>query len=752
MMSSANESKKIIDGRNVEDQRNNNIPLDDHSESTIRSNDLSNSRRPPDSPPNAGAECGTSAKHFSLADEAADNSMKRSFSSPVMAGGEQIGEGDSVTRASTDVDMSVAAPNAVRSEQNGHHDGDEAAYVPPYEFDHGDARASAHSSDKVGATSEQLIPTAPTESRSTARLPLNPSSSSSPRSHGPIFQFGSTVNQANQDRSDQVETTQNQHVFQQMSQNPNMMIDQSDLQRPIRSQQEQLSPQRMAQHPQVITGLRFSLPNPFSQAQPNQNLPNIFGLPDTVSHNAMNPFNIQNMNWNLPTAQNNGELREHRDRDHLELDEADDDEDISEPNSLIGLLEDHQWVPAFHRMASHPEETTSIGIQGRTPLHVACDHDAPAWLVQAILAAWPEAAERVGTSYMNPLHITCSSTHASNEIVEVLLQGCRNPLRITGARDVDGDTALHAACRCAAPMSVLLTLLRCNPITVLWRDYEGLNPIMRLWVRYFVICGEQVINGISQPSDLTTELQEAWRKSVLLLQFMVIMHGRESGDLNSHQRPFRVAHAVSSVDCPRCVVLIATVLFPQDLLTRDEHGRLPIHIAASAPVYAVHDLRGEGYTFEDAIHDDIDHEMVHQEGHSYDNQWYEKLKQKNSDYREPSVIDILLAKCPAAASQRDFQGQLPLHTAVMRGKTLDEGVSGLVQAYPDALTMPDKNTNLYPFMLAASVGRGRGDCTTIFELLRGAPDLVNMALIEHTKPSGKAVKNFASNATQKHAI
>ena len=64
---------------------------------------------------------------------------------------------------------------------------------------------------------------------------------------------------------------------------------------------------------------------------------------------------------------------------------------------------------------------------------------------------------------------------------------------ISGAKDVDGDTPLHAACRCAAPMDVLVTLLQANPITVTWKDYEGLNPLMRLWVRYFVLVGEQII-------------------------------------------------------------------------------------------------------------------------------------------------------------------------------------------------------------------------------------------------------------------
>lgn len=401
------------------------------------------------------------------------------------------------------------------------------------------------------------------------------------------------------------------------------------------------------------------------------------------------------------------------------FDSDDEDEDDDDPNSdtpsrkLIRLVEDHHWVAALERISTHPRETSAVGIQGRTPLHVACDHDAPAALVQALLAAWPEGAERVGTSYMNPLHITCSSDHASIDVVRVLLTGCRDPLRITGAKDVDGDTSLHAACRCGAPMDVLITLLQANPVTVLWRDYEGLNPLMRLWVRYYVIVGEQIISNLKQPSDLTPDLVEAWERTVLLLQVMNAMDG------TTQQRqllaPFHAVHASSYVNCPRCVVRMAMVLFPEQLLMRDEGGFLPIHIAAAAPVYAVHDLRGEGFSMEDAILDEETGMPI-----------IRKLKE--TKYTEPSVIDILLSGEALAARERDPNGQLPLHIAIMRGKTLDEGVKALADAYPEALTMPDKHTNLYPFMLAASVGRGRGDCSTIYEMVRAAPDLVKMAL------------------------
>ena len=196
----------------------------------------------------------------------------------------------------------------------------------------------------------------------------------------------------------------------------------------------------------------------------------------------------------------------------------------------------------------------------------------------------------VGTSYMNPLHITCSSQHASNEIVNLLLSGCCDPLRITGAKDVDGDTPLHAACRCAAPIDVLATLLQTNPGIVMWHDYEGLNPLLRLWVRYYVILGEPVISSITTASDLTAELVEAWQKSLLLLRVMNEVHKKtvSGGSASSHSQapvPFRAVHAASAVECPRCVLRIATILYPDQLLIPDEDGCLPLHIAAKAPVY-----------------------------------------------------------------------------------------------------------------------------------------------------------------------
>lgn len=437
----------------------------------------------------------------------------------------------------------------------------------------------------------------------------------------------------------------------------------------------------------------------------------------------------------------------------------------SQDNDLLTLVQSYEWSAALERISTHPCEATSVGEQGRTPLHVACDHDAPAFVVKALLQANPSAVTMVGTSDMNPLHITCSSQHASVEVVRVLLDGCEDVCKITAMKDVDGDTPLHAACRCGAPIEVLEVLLRANPQLVHDRDYEGLTPLLRLWVRYFVMLGDDTINSVAHRNDVTGELEEAWNKTELLLRaaYCGLLDSYDSftgsgqnatatsdtatnnnnnvDDGNEPQpesvdgrteQPFYVLHAASRVDCPRAVVKIATVLYPQQLHEYDSTMRTPLMIATVAPVFKEHDLSGEGYSIEELIHGD-------EEDEEEEDDVYASRSRHDDDDRveqkQPTVIQILLeAGAKANHGNRNLKkGRLPLHSAIVSGKRWNEGLKCLRNAYPDSLIKIDQETGLYPFMLAAAVGGaalkdeittvGRSaDLTTIFEILRSRPD------------------------------
>jgi hypothetical protein len=86
------------------------------------------------------------------------------------------------------------------------------------------------------------------------------------------------------------------------------------------------------------------------------------------------------------------------------------------------------------------------------------------------------------------------------------------------------------------------------------------------------------------------------------------------------------------------------------------------------------------------------------------------------------VIEILLqANQEAASASHAFNpvGRLPLHWALATGKW-DQGVKPLVEVYPEALTVLDVETKLYPFMLAAQAV-GDMDLGTVYEVLRLDP-------------------------------
>jgi ankyrin repeat protein len=389
-----------------------------------------------------------------------------------------------------------------------------------------------------------------------------------------------------------------------------------------------------------------------------------------------------------------------------------EDDAVSPDSVLLSLVQSYDWAGTLARITFFPDECKVVGVQGRTPLHVACDHDAPAIVVEALLKSYPEASLMVGTSNMNPLHITCSSQHASVHVVRVLLEG-GNDLQ-SSMRDVDGDTPLHAACRCGAPIDVLKVLLEANPSAVNERDYEGLTPLLRLWVRYFVILGDDAIDGVKGPADLTGDLGEAWKKTELLLRCAHLGSLQPNSEETNVPPPyaFRAVHAASAVDCPRPVVKISTIVHPQNLAQKDENGMTPLLIAAQAPIFQVRDLSDDGYLLEDRIHgDDIYNEAAHEE---------------DQDCSQPSVIDILIEAGADAACIPDPNGKLPLHLAIASGKRWNEGVRALLEACPDALSHPDVETGLLPFLLAAVVERA--DCGTILELLRKDPSLINCAV------------------------
>lgn len=114
-----------------------------------------------------------------------------------------------------------------------------------------------------------------------------------------------------------------------------------------------------------------------------------------------------------------------------------DNVENTESTILMNMMESYDWAAALSHITHNPASVYTVrGMQRRTPLHLACHHDAPAVVIQALLQQHPAASVATGTSSMNPLHITCSSPHASAHVVRVLQEWGRTEQ--FSMRDIDG--------------------------------------------------------------------------------------------------------------------------------------------------------------------------------------------------------------------------------------------------------------------------------------------------------------------------
>eukprot|EP00529_Nitzschia_sp_RCC80_P020885 CAMPEP_0113454082 /NCGR_PEP_ID=MMETSP0014_2-20120614/7683_1 /TAXON_ID=2857 /ORGANISM="Nitzschia sp." /LENGTH=380 /DNA_ID=CAMNT_0000345483 /DNA_START=288 /DNA_END=1430 /DNA_ORIENTATION=+ /assembly_acc=CAM_ASM_000159 len=359
------------------------------------------------------------------------------------------------------------------------------------------------------------------------------------------------------------------------------------------------------------------------------------------------------------------------------LDQTDYDEEKSDTAPLLLMVQKYQWKDALKRIQEFPEECKVVGTLGRTPLHWAVDHDAPEEVIQALTRTYPQACLQVGTTGMNPLHIACSSDHASAESVRVLLMESAKvhmAEQMVSMRDVDQDTPLHSACRCGASIDVMRLLMLVHPDAVNQRDYEGLTPVLRLWVREYVLLGGDAISNVKGPEDLVGELGEAWKKTMLMMYCAYMGSLKPLEGVEPTKKVFRPLHAVAAIDCPRRVIKIATIVYKDQLSVRDENGMTPLLIACQAPVYKFQDIADDGADLEDMLED-----------HLYADGDDTEMAQEGDDDGSPrtglpSVIDLLMEAEPSASKIADPTGKLPLQLAKESGKKRSEGIRALTDA------------------------------------------------------------------------
>jgi hypothetical protein len=248
-----------------------------------------------------------------------------------------------------------------------------------------------------------------------------------------------------------------------------------------------------------------------------------------------------------------------------------------------------------------------------------------------------------------------------------------------------------------------------------------------------------------------------WSKAVSMLR----ASAHSMSPLTPHERKssqdddFLIVHtAFGTSSAPASVAMIAAKLFPDQLSMRDDYGRVPLHYAARRPWHCWDPLpsrHGGGHQFL-SRRNGMDSMMENQEV-PHDGGFTHQSTSVNQRASPADILhgESLMVLCEAitlspveAARTIDTSGRLPLHYAVDTmvraacasaiaakeqnatkkngreeaiSKVAGSGMSpltyssipiletlrALVQMYPEALEILDKETGLWPFMQSAAV-------------------------------------------------
>ena len=152
---------------------------------------------------------------------------------------------------------------------------------------------------------------------------------------------------------------------------------------------------------------------------------------------------------------------------------------------LHKLVANKQWQEAHERVSTHKAEVFKIlncddladDVQRKVkayPIHVACYHQAPGYLVASLLDAYPSAITLPDTGYKRlPIHHAILSK-GYPETVMALLE--RYPESATVA-DRLGRLPLHYALFCKLPIPIVERLIRLYPGGIKVQDIKGWTPL-----------------------------------------------------------------------------------------------------------------------------------------------------------------------------------------------------------------------------------------------------------------------------------
>jgi hypothetical protein len=365
--------------------------------------------------------------------------------------------------------------------------------------------------------------------------------------------------------------------------------------------------------------------------------------------------------------------------------------------TVFRLVSQHQYREAVVALHERPQDASYVGYHGDTALHVMCRlTNCPRFLiraVEAILDVDPKLVAKPNQLGWTPLHfasvnlgIQSVDRPAWEKVVMRLMEAYPAAAAQPLPRNLQAKTPFHLACAANASSTILSAMLTAAPelatlpfLQVSETSTAG-YPLFLLW------------NAVERPDD--------WPKMELLLRAAVGAPLRESTQQPAHTtrnndligpnsaNRFDVLNAACQVNpCPREYLSILVQRYPNRASWTDSHGLLPLHYV-----------------------------IMH-------------ATKNRRDGTEKFLIQSLLQAYPAGASCLFVNMNpplLPLHYLVSDSEANwpEYGLDDLIQAYPEALRIPDPRTGLVPALASAPFAiHSRLHLTATFNLLLKSPEL-----------------------------
>jgi len=329
-----------------------------------------------------------------------------------------------------------------------------------------------------------------------------------------------------------------------------------------------------------------------------------------------------------------------------------------------------------------------------------------------------------------------------------------------------GTLPLHVVCgmHTTVRRDLLTALLDADPTAAIRDDMNGDNAFSLLWKNVLQFNwarrmerGDHPITFIDNCAESLPTWQtiigrdEYWKYSVIMLRSVLHANSERqpkncsctkdstcsSLDVDMVEDQVKLHHIAAIPRCPSLLMrmALASCKFRSQLSEIDDYGMLPLHHAAKAAPYTTKYL-----PFPQAI-PTSDASSV-SKSNAENIPPVHGLNAPNADKLScclnlESVLDVLCTTNPQAAAIMDRNGRLPLHHALLSGKTWTTGIKTLFDAHPEGLGRIDPRTGLLPFMTAAASGQKDQDVvgvngtnkeleifTTSFLLLQKRPEVI----------------------------